>query len=294
MNETQINWTDVTWNPASGCSKVSAGCKYCYAENLAENKRGTLAFPRGFELTIRPHKLDEPRRLKRPSLVFVNSMSDLFWEEIPDDYRDRVIDAMRAAPQHRYQVLTKRPENARRYFERRAVPDCMWMGTTIEHALTVGRADILRDIDAKVRFISAEPLIGQLDGINLSGIHWLIGGGESGCHLADADICQRRGMVRRGDRRAGEPGWVVRKDREGWARHLRDACAGAGTAFWWKQWGGVRPESGGRLVDGVTHDGMPSFPGAMPPGHQVRVIAPKGADKLRLPLHAAPRTMAAE
>ena len=271
MQETKINWTDSTWNPLSGCQAVSAGCKYCYAESLAENKRGTAAFPNGFELTLRPWKLNEPRRLKQPSLVFTNSMSDLFQKEVPDDYRDKVFATIQAFPQHRFQVLTKRPEIARDYFRARDVPSNVWLGTTIEHQLTVKRADILRDIDAPVRFISAEPLLGPIK-IDLTEIHWVIGGGESGAHLSDKRIRQQRAMVRLGDRSKGEPLWVPRDDRIEWARTLRDQCEDAGAAFWWKQWGGPRPESGGRELDGRTWDELPTHvPSAMPPNYAGKV-----------------------
>lgn len=263
MNKTEINWTDLTWNPASGCKAVSAGCKYCYAESLAENKRGSRAFPNGFELTIRPHKLDEPRRVREPSLIFTNSMSDLFLDEIPDDYRDQCFAVMAREDRHRYQVLTKRPEAAARYFSTRAVPRSVWLGVTVEHQLTADRIAILRSIDAHTRFLSCEPLIGHLDLTGmLDGMHWVIGGGESGTHLAQPEIAERRAMVRRGGK--GEASWVPRADRYHWARDLRDACARQGAAFWWKQWGGTRPKIGGREIDGAEHNEMPSHAGAMP------------------------------
>jgi len=263
VNKTEINWTDLTWNPASGCTKVSQECKYCYAETLAENKRGTKAFPNGFDMTIRPHKLAEPGRTRRPSLIFTNSMSDLFHDEISDAYRDRCFAAIRDAPRHRYQVLTKRPETAERYFSTRSVPDCVWLGVTVGVRESLGRIDILRRINARVRFLSCEPLLEQLDGIDLSGIAWVIGGGESGSHLSRPDICQKRAMVERGPK--GGPRWVPRADRIGWARHLRNATKAAGAAFWWKQFGGPTPKSGGRLLDGREWNEMPEhISGAMP------------------------------
>lgn len=264
MQKSEINWTDLTWNPASGCSRISAGCKYCYAETLAENKRGTRAFPTGFDITLRPWKLDEPQRARTASLVFTNSMTDMFHEDIPDSYRDKCFDAMRRAPWHRYQVLTKRPENAEKYFRSRPVPETVWLGVTVEHALTSTRIDVLQGIDASIRFLSVEPLIGHvdLDG-RLDGIHWVIGGGESGSHLnQDAAVLSRRGLVRRGGR--GEKRWVPREDREHWALDLRDACVSQGVAFWWKQWGGPTPKSGGRLIDGREWNEMPDKAGAMP------------------------------
>lgn len=262
MNNTEINWTEHTWNPMSGCTKITAGCKHCYAETLAENKRGTKAFPNGFDLTFRPHKLDEPRRLKRPSLIFTNSMSDFFHADVPDEYRDRICDAIEASPQHRYQVLTKRPENAARYAKRRRLPRSIWLGTTIEHQATTYRADILRDIDAAVRFVSAEPLLGSMT-LDLTGIHWLISGGESGHHLMREHVCAERGLVVR--RTSGDgPLWAVREDRADWVRTLRDQCLAAGTAFWHKQWGGSSGHLAGRDLDGRTWDEMPTVEGAMP------------------------------
>jgi protein gp37 len=282
MNVTKINWTDLTWNPVSGCTKLTAGCKYCYAETLAENKRGTRAFPVGFDLMLRPWKLDEPRRVKTPSLIFTNSMSDMFHADIPDEYRDRICDVMRSYPEHRFQVLTKRPEIAARYFSTRAVPESMWMGTTVEHAATKDRIDVLRSIDSRVRFLSLEPLIGHLGEVDLTGIHWVITGGESGNHMSDDRVRGLRGLVRRGDRKSGERLWMPREDRHHWITELRDQCRDAGAAFWHKQWGGPRPESGGRIVDGVEHNGMPDhIDGAMPEVTERLVPGPR---QRRLPI----------
>lgn len=271
MQKTEINWTELTWGTASGCTKISAGCKHCYAERIAEDKRGTLAFPQGFDITLRPHKMGEPRRIKAPSMIFTNSMTDLFHEQIPDDFRDQQCAVMAEVSRHRYQVLTKRPENAERYFSTRPVPDSVWLGVTVEHEKTMHRVDTLRGIRARVRFLSIEPLLGPLDlRGKLDGIHWVIVGGESGSHLMDPEECAARGLVRRGLR--GEPSWVAREDRMPWVRAIRDACAEAGVPFWFKQWGGSRGPLAGRLLDGVTHDGMPTVPGAMPCGyaHDVR------------------------
>lgn len=263
MQKTEINWTENTWGTASGCTKISAGCKYCYAERIAEDKRGTRAFPDGFELTLRQHKMREPRTLKEPSLIFTNSMTDLFHEQIPDSFRDEQCSVMEEVNRHRYQVLTKRPENAARYFSTRPVPDSVWLGVTVEHAKTLGRIDVLRGINARVRFLSVEPLLGPIDlrGM-LDGIHWVIVGGESGSHLTDPEICEERGLVRRGSR--GEPSWIPREDRAPWVRSIRDACSSQGVPFWFKQWGGSRGPLAGRTLDGRTHDGMPTVPGCMP------------------------------
>lgn len=261
MNETAINWTELTWNPASGCEKISAGCKYCYADQLAEQKRGTRAFPNGFELTVREHKLREPAREKRASLIFTSSMTDVFW--LPTEYRDRVFDVIESTPHHRYQVLTKRADVAADYLSRRGCPANVWIGCTLEDTRVAWRLDAIRSIDARVRFVSAEPLIGDVSGLDFSGFHWLISGGESGLHLTRDSIREERGLVRRGGK--GERGWMPREDRYSWITGLRDTCARYGVAFWHKQWGGPRPESGGRLVNGVEHNGMPThIEGAMP------------------------------
>lgn len=265
MNETAINWTELTWNPASGCSKVTAGCKFCYADELAENKRGTAAFPRGFELTMRPHKLEEPRRAKRPSLIFTSSMTDVFYEKIPDDYRARIFETIESTPHHRYQVLTKRPHLARAWFDRHPCPANVWIGTTVEDGRVLERLEHLRAIDARVRFVSAEPLIGSLASADLTGIHWLIGGGESGLHLTRPAVCDERAIVRRGSR--NEHAWMPREDRVPWVTGLRDLCLAHDVAFWFKQWGGPRPTSGGRLIDGREWNEMPRVAGAMPSGY---------------------------
>lgn len=284
MNQTEINWTSLTWNPASGCTKISAGCKYCYAETLAENKRGTLAFPVGFDVTEKPWKLDEPRRVKPPSLIFTNSMTDMFHAEISDAYRDKILDVMNAQHRHRYQVLTKRPDLAAKYFRTRCVPHSMWLGATVEHEKTTWRLDAIRSIDARVRFVSAEPLVGDLGAIDLSGIHWLITGGESGTHLARADIAEERAIVRR----VGSTSkWEPRPDRYHWITSVRDQCNAGGVAYWHKQWGGTRPHSAGRVVDGRTWDELPwHVPGALPDGYVHRAEMARSDDHVSLPVVA--------
>jgi protein gp37 len=161
MNKTNIIWTDYTWNPNCGCVQVSEGCKFCYAETLAERMRGEPAFPQGFELTFRPHLLHDPLSLKLPSLIFVNSMSDLFWEALNDEWRDRVLDVIEAASRHQFQLLTKRPEEMLRYSRRRRFPANLWAGVTVESDRFAYRADILRQVEASIRFISAEPLLSR-------------------------------------------------------------------------------------------------------------------------------------
>jgi protein gp37 len=276
MNETEINWTDLTWNAASGCTKVSPECAHCYAETLAENKRGTRAFPVGFDVTMRPWKLDEPRLVKKPSLIFTNSMTDMFHEEITDDYREKICETMEKYPQHRYQTLTKRPEIAAAFFKRRPVPASMWLGCTVGVRRTTDRIAILQSIAAPVRFLSCEPLLEELRDLDLSGISWVIGGGESGSHASDEKILKRRFLVRRGDRANGEALWMPREDRLHFARSLRDQTKAAGAAFWWKQHGGPRPTSGGRILDGRTWDEMPTHvAGAMPTGHVMKDLKHK-------------------
>lgn len=279
MNNTEINWTELTWNPASGCTKVSPACEHCYAEKLAEQKRGTRAFPKGFDLMLRPWKLGEPAKVKRPSLIFTNSMTDMFHKDIPDAYRDDIIAAMLAAPRHRYQVLTKRPEIAARYFSTRKVPACMWLGCTVEDQERFDlRVPILRSIDAHVRFLSCEPIRGLIRrDVDLSGIHWLITGGESGNHANNPKDLERCFLVRRGPK-GGLP-WLPREDRMSWVRNLRDACIDQGVRHWFKQWGGATPKGGGRTLDRRTWDELPEhIPGAMPDNYVHR------APKVQLPL----------
>jgi protein gp37 len=259
MNETGIAWTTRTWNPVSGCEEVSEGCKWCYAKTLAEAKRGTPAFPRGFELTLRPHKLSEPYRLKRGELIFVNSMSDFFWDRISDEYRDRMLDVMIATPQHQYQVLTKRPEKMLEYSKRRELPDNFWAGATVESPRVLHRVDTLREVRASIRFLSAEPLLGPLvPGLKLDGLHWVITGGESGAHLTNARVRARRALVEH--HKNAKPSWVPREDRLHWVRDIRDLCMGAGVAFFHKQFGGRFYHSGGRVLDGRTWDEFPRYP----------------------------------
>lgn len=255
MNETAILWTQRTWNPTSGCAQITEGCKFCYALTLAEQKRGTRAFPNGFDLTIRPHKLREPYALKTPSMIFVNSMSDLFWEAIPDTYRDQVVDVMTDTPQHQYQVLTKRPEAMLRYSQRRRLPSNFWAGVTIESNRHVGRADLVRHIDVPIRFISAEPILDDLSRLDLTDIQWLITGGESGRHLHDAALRQRRGLAEPDQRGR----WQPMPARIPWIRELRDRALRHRTAFFHKQWGGLTSHSAGRLLDGRTWDEFPAY-----------------------------------
>lgn len=233
-----IEWTDATWNPVRGCRKVSAGCKHCYAETFAERWRGIPGHPyeQGFDLRLVPEKLDEPLRWRRSRRVFVNSMSDLFQDEIPDDFILSVFETMRQAHWHSFQLLTKRAERMRAIVSRLPAPLRMlpnvWLGVSVEnrkHGLP--RVDQLRRTPAAVRFLSVEPLIEELGRLDLEGLHWVIVGGESG------------------------PG--ARPMDPAWARSVRDQCLAARVPFFFKQWGGVRKSEAGRLLDGETHDGFP-------------------------------------
>jgi protein gp37 len=228
-----IEWTEATWNPVTGCSKVSPGCAHCYAETFAERWRGIPGHPyeHGFDLRLRPQRLDVPLRWRAPRVIFVNSMSDLFHEDIPFEFVERVFDTMVRADHHIFQILTKRHERLAQLAPDLPWPENVWMGVTIENRRFVHRADFLREVPAAVRFISAEPLLGPLEGLELDGIDWLIAGGESG--------------------------YRHRPVNAEWIRELRDRCAAEDVAFFFKQWGGRSPKAGGRLLDDRTWDQMP-------------------------------------
>ena len=227
---TSIEWTEKTWNPTTGCTKISPGCKNCYAERIT--KRFPNNFPNGFDFTLHPDRLNEPRRWRKPSLIFVNSMSDLFHEEMPLDFLKQIFEVMRETPRHIYQVLTKRHENlAELAPELNPWPENVWIGVSVENADYKHRIDYLRQVPAAVRFISFEPLLGSVGQVDLTGIHWIIVGGESG------------------------PG--CRPIREEWVIELRDQALAQGVAFFFKQWGGYTPKAGGRLLEGRTWDEMP-------------------------------------
>jgi protein gp37 len=233
-----IEWTDATWNPVRGCTKISPGCKHCYAETFAERFRGVKGHPyeQGFDLRLIPEKLTEPFTWRSPKLVFVNSMSDLFHEGIPDDYIELASRVMVTANWHTYQVLTKRSERLRDLLNSRlgfaAKQENVWWGVSVEnrkHGLP--RLEDLRRAQARVRFLSIEPLLEDLGEIDLAGIDWVIVGGESG------------------------PG--ARPMKREWATAIRDQCQACGVPFFFKQWGGVRKIRSGRLLDGRTHDQYP-------------------------------------
>lgn len=228
-----IEWTDATWNPVRGCTKVSPGCKHCYAETFAERFRGVPDHPfeQGFDLRLVPAALELPLKWRASRRIFVNSMSDLFHEDVPDEYIVRVFDVMRRASQHKFQVLTKRAERMAQLAASLQIPDHVWMGVSVENAKYTTRIDHLRKVKAKIRFLSVEPLLGPLSTLNLRGIHWVIVGGESGPRA-----------------RPMEAEWV---------RTIRDRCLAAEVPFFFKQWGGVRKHTTGRVLDGRTWDEMP-------------------------------------
>lgn len=257
MDKTGIIWTERTWNPVTGCKKVSAGCKYCYAETIANQYKGK-AFPNGFNLTYREKKINEPLSWKTPQLVFVNSMSDLFWEEIPFSFVDKVLKIITSTPQHQYQVLTKRPERMLQYFTRKRIPENFWAGVTIENVKSIHRLDILKSVPASLKFISFEPLIESLPTLNLSGIDWVIAGGESGNHLWNAEICERRGLVVYDH---DLKSFVPDPDKVKWISRIKDNCEDYGVKFFFKQWGGNYPEAAGRLLNGRTWSEFPRYPG---------------------------------
>lgn len=242
---TSIEWTERTWNPTVGCSKISPGCAHCYAEVMAKRLKamGVKGYENGFHLTLLPERLEEPTWRKRPTVYFVNSMSDLFHEDIPDSYLLKVFAVIRQAPRHVFQILTKRAERMAEFLGGREVPSNAWLGVTVEnrdHGLP--RLEALRGVSASVRFISAEPLLEDLTGIDLAGIHWVIVGGESGP--------KARPMKRE------------------WVLNLKLRCDEARVAFFFKQWGewsvdGLRrgKKHNGRLLDGRTWDAMPQTAG---------------------------------
>ena len=242
MGKSQIEWTEVTWNPVTGCDRVSAGCDHCYALTLAKRlkamgaaKYQTDGDPRtsgpGFGLTLHPQVLAEPYRWRGQQVVFVNSMSDLFHAKVPIDFVRDVFAVIADTPQHTYQVLTKRSLRLRRMADKLDWPANLWMGVSVENTAALSRVDDLRQVPAAVRFLSCEPLIGPLTGLDLTGIHWVIAGGESGPHYRPMDLT--------------------------WAQEIRDICLDAKVPFFFKQWGGRTPKALGRELDGQQWDQMP-------------------------------------
>jgi protein gp37 len=228
--KTTIEWTETTWNPVSGCTKISRGCDNCYAERFSERFRGVKGHPfeQGFDLRLWPERLQYPIQWRRPRRIFVNSMSDLFQKEIPTSFIEQVFETMEQADWHTYQVLTKRSSLLRDFvnerYARSTCPPHIWLGVSVEDRQALSRVEHLRKSRASIRFLSVEPLLGPIGKVDLEGIHWVIVGGESG------------------------PGF--RPMQSSWAEEVRDQCLAQGVAFFFKQWGGQRPKSGGNLLDG--------------------------------------------
>lgn len=234
MSESTIEWTEVTWNPTTGCDKISAGCKFCYAEVMSKRlmAMGQPKYRNNFELTIHESELIRPYSWRKPRTVFVNSMSDLFHKDVPTEFIKRVWKVMNETPQHTYQVLTKRAERIEELSSELTWTPNIWMGVSIENELVLHRLEHLRNTGALTKFISAEPLIGPLPNMNLKNIHWVIVGGESG----------------KGSRQM-EKKWVI---------DIKDQCRKFNTSFFFKQWGGVRKKQAGRLLDGLEYNEFPN------------------------------------
>ena len=228
-----IEWTEATWNPVTGCTKVSAGCKNCYAERLSLRLQamGKPHYRNGFRLALHEDALEIPSRWRSSRIIFVNSMSDLFQEDVPRVFIQRVFAVMVACPQHTFQILTKRPNIAAKLASKLEWPDNVWLGTSVENAAVLGRVKQLRNVPAAIRFLSVEPLLGPIPRLPLTGIHWLIVGGESG------------------------PG-ARRIDPE-WVRQIRDRCIARGVPFFFKQWGGTNKKKTGRKLDRRYWNQMP-------------------------------------
>jgi protein gp37 len=250
-NSSHIEWTDATWNPVTGCSKISPGCKFCYAERLSRRLQamGQNNYRNGFAITLQPHMLEHPLHWRQPRRIFVNSMSDLFHTEVPAAYISQVFDVMHRANWHNYQVLTKRSDRLLELDTTIRWEPHVWMGVSIENEDYLFRADDLRKTHARIKFLSIEPLLGPLRKLNLRGIDWVIVGGESG------------------------PGaWAVNSE---WVRELRDRCIRERVPFFFKQWGGVLKSRTGRVLDDRTWDEMPvsSLSPITPPRNRLAVLA---------------------
>ncbi|MBI5943163.1 MAG: phage Gp37/Gp68 family protein [Chloroflexi bacterium] len=233
MAQSRIEWTESTWNPLTGCNKISPGCKHCYAERMAKrlHAMGQPNYANGFKLTMHPQALEKPLDWKTPQVIFVNSMSDLFHKDVPLEFIQSVFDVMKRAHWHQFQVLTKRSERLAEVSSKLEWTDNIWMGVSVENADYTFRIDHLRKTGAKIKFLSVEPLLGPIPKMNLKEINWVIVGGESGPGA-----------------RPLEKDWVV---------GIRDHCIKAKVPFFFKQWGGVQKKKAGRLLDGRTWDQMP-------------------------------------
>jgi len=243
-----IEWTDTTWNPVTGCTKISAGCDNCYASRFSERFRGVPGHPfeTGFDLTLRPERLQQPLGWKRPRMVFVNSMSDLFHKEIPQAHIAAVFDTMERANWHTYQVLTKRSSLLQKFinnrYRKRPAPRHIWLGVSVEDEKAATRIAHLQAANAGVRFLSIEPLLAPVGRLDLTGIEWVIVGGESGPRSRSMD-----------------PQWAI---------DIRDQCTEARVAFFFKQWGGFSPKAGGRLLEGREWSQFPRQRHAEPKQHE--------------------------
>jgi len=242
MRKSKIEWTEQTWNPSVGCTKVSAGCQNCYAEIMARRLKamGTKGYENGFEFSLVPERLEQPLNVKKPTKFFVNSMSDLFHEKIPFTYLDAIFDVIEQTPWHTYQILTKREKIMVEYFKDRILPKNVWLGVTVENRRTKQRIDYLRNISATIRFISIEPLLEDIGSLNLENIHWVIVGGESGV--------KARPMERE------------------WALNIKHECETQNVAFFFKQWGawgsdGIKrnKKENGRELEGQIYDEYPEL-----------------------------------
>lgn len=232
MAATSIEWTEVSWNPVTGCSKISPGCSNCYAERMATRLKamGQVNYARGFEVAVHERTLRVPLAWRKPQLVFVNSMSDLFHERVPENFIRSVFDVMVAAERHRFQVLTKRSQRMMELASSLPWPDNVWMGVSVESEDYTHRLDHLRTTPARIKFVSLEPLLGPIEDLDTTGIDWVIVGGESGPGARAMDAA--------------------------WVRSLRDQCVAARVPFFFKQWGGFRKKRAGRLLDGRIWDQM--------------------------------------
>lgn len=237
MASTKIEWTESTWNPITGCTKISTGCKFCYAEAMARRLKamGQEKYRNGFELTLHPETLQEPYSWKKPKMIFVNSMSDLFHKDVPLDFIQKVFRVIKENPQHVFQVLTKRADVLRYYDSEGWLewPHNLWMGVTVENKTVINRIENLRHTGARVKFLSCEPLLSPLENMNLQRIDWVIVGGESGR--------------------------TPRPMKEEWVIDIKEQCHRADVAFYFKQWGGTNKKKNGRLLEGKKYDKMPEI-----------------------------------
>lgn len=242
MKQTKIEWTEQTWNPSTGCSKISAGCKNCYAETMAHRLQamGTKGYENGFTFTLMPERLDHPVGIKKPTKFFVNSMSDLFHEQFPFYYLDSILEVIERTPWHTYQILTKREKKMAKYFSNRSIPKNVWLGVTVENKKSIERIEYLKNIEATIRFVSIEPLLEDIGEVNFEKIHWVIVGGESGPK--------------------------ARPMKKEWASSIKIQCKNQNVAFFFKQWGtwgadGIKrnKKSNGRILEGKIWNEYPDL-----------------------------------